>query len=79
MGHTCIKFPFNSKFDFTAKSLVTNTVVITRVLCTINMKVWVGELGFNVPPTTRLDEDWTSVESLIRKTGEAGDGCGFVV
>ena len=28
-----IKFLYNSKFDFTAKSLVTNTVVITRVLC----------------------------------------------
>ena len=29
-----IKFLYNSKFDFTAKSLVTNTVVITRVFCT---------------------------------------------
>ena len=28
-----VKFLYNSKFDFTAKSLVTNTVVITRVLC----------------------------------------------
>ena len=28
-----IKFLYNSKFDLTAKSLVTNTVVITRVLC----------------------------------------------
>ena len=28
-----IKFLYNSKFDFTAKSLVTNTVVIRRVLC----------------------------------------------
>ena len=29
-----IKFFFyNSKFNFTAKSLVTNTVVLTRVLC----------------------------------------------
>ena len=27
------KFLYNSTFDFTAKSLVTNTVVITRVLC----------------------------------------------
>ena len=31
-----IKFLYNSKFDFTAKSLVTNAVVIKRVLCTIN-------------------------------------------
>ena len=30
-----IKFLHNSKFDLTAKSLVTNSVVITRVLCTI--------------------------------------------
>ena len=28
-----LKFLYNSKFDFTAKSLVTNTVVIARVLC----------------------------------------------
>ena len=28
-----IKFLYNSKFDFTANSLVTNTVVIVRVLC----------------------------------------------
>ena len=28
-----IKFLYNSKFDFPAKSLVTNTVVIARVLC----------------------------------------------
>ena len=28
-----IKFVYNSKFEFTAKSLVTNTVVIARVLC----------------------------------------------
>ena len=27
-----INFLYNSKFDFTAKSLVTNTVVIARVL-----------------------------------------------
>ena len=28
-----IKFLYNSKFDFTAKSLVTDIVVITRALC----------------------------------------------
>ena len=28
-----IKFLYNSRFDLTAKSLVTNSVVITRVLC----------------------------------------------
>ena len=28
-----IKFLYNSKFDLTAKSLLINTVVITRVLC----------------------------------------------
>ena len=28
-----IKFLYDSEFDFTAKSLVTNIVVITRVLC----------------------------------------------
>ena len=28
-----IKFLCNSKFDFTANSLVTNTVVIVKVLC----------------------------------------------
>ena len=27
------KFLYNSKYDFTAKSLVTNSVVIKRVLC----------------------------------------------
>ena len=32
-----------------------------------------SELGFNVPPTTRSYGDGTSVSSLIRKTGEAGD------
>ena len=32
-GQVHIKFLYNSKFDFTAKSLVTNTVVIARVLC----------------------------------------------
>ena len=30
-----IKFFYNSKFDFTANSLITNTVVITRVLCIV--------------------------------------------
>ena len=30
-----IKFLYNSKFDFTAKPLVTNTVFITRVLCSL--------------------------------------------
>ena len=30
-----IKFLYNSKFDLTAKSLITNSVVITRVLCTL--------------------------------------------
>ena len=33
-----------------------------------------SELGFKVPPTMRQYGDWTSVKSLIRKTGEAGDG-----
>ena len=33
-----IKFHYNSKFDFTAKSLVTNTVVKTRVLCNLYWK-----------------------------------------
>ena len=28
-----IQFLYNSKFDFTAKSLVTDIVVITRALC----------------------------------------------
>ena len=28
-----VKFLYNSKFDFTAKSLVTNSVIIRRVLC----------------------------------------------
>ena len=32
-----IKLFYNSKFDFTAKSLVTNSVVITRVLC-----IWIA-------------------------------------
>ena len=32
-----------------------------------------SELGFNFPPTTRSNGDGTSVLSLIRKTGEAGD------
>ena len=40
-----IKFLYNSKFDFKAKPLVTNTVVITRVLCTsfsfgFGNKIW---------------------------------------
>ena len=30
---------YNSKFDFTAKSLVTNAVVITRVLCNILISI----------------------------------------
>ena len=30
--HVLIKFPYNSKFGFTAKPLVTNTVAIKRVL-----------------------------------------------
>ena len=32
-----------------------------------------SELGLNMPPTTRLYKDGTSVERPIRKTGEAGD------
>ena len=36
-----IKFFYNSKFDFTAKSLVTNTAVITRALC-INIEYRMG-------------------------------------
>ena len=34
-GRVHIKFLYNSKFDFTAKSLVTNIVVIASVLCII--------------------------------------------
>ena len=30
-----IKFLYNSKINFTAKSLITNTVIITRVLCNL--------------------------------------------
>ena len=38
IGYSCfrrvhIKFLYNSKFDLTAKFLVTNSVVIMRVLC----------------------------------------------
>ena len=33
-GQVDINFLYNSKFDFTAKSFVTNTFVISRVLCT---------------------------------------------
>ena len=33
-----LKILYNSKFDLTAKSLVTNSVVITRVLCNFIQK-----------------------------------------
>ena len=33
-----IEFLYNSQFDLTAKSLVTNTVVITRILCNSRTK-----------------------------------------
>ena len=33
-----LKFLYNSKFDFTAKSLVTNTVIVTRVLCSFKIQ-----------------------------------------
>ena len=32
-------FLYYSKFDFTAKSVVTNTVIIMRVLCTVEKDV----------------------------------------
>ena len=32
-----MKFLYNSEFDLTAKSLVTNSVVITRLLCNMDM------------------------------------------
>ena len=54
-GH--IKFLYNSKFDFTAKSLVTNTVVIMRVLCT---KVPNSLLVWNYPP-----DDQVPLTSLV--------------
>ena len=47
-----IKFLYTSKFDFTAKSIVTNTVVRARVLCN---SVKVNEL----PPV------WESLSSVI--------------
>ena len=34
-----IKFLYNSKFDFTANSLVTSIVVITRVLCILVIEI----------------------------------------
>ena len=37
-GRVHFKFLYNSKFDYTAKSLATNTVVITRFLCTYYSK-----------------------------------------
>ena len=47
-----IKFLYNSKFDFTAKSLVTNTVVKTRVLCrkecSIIILIWLSLRGYPI-------------------------------
>ena len=39
---------------------------IIVLLSTVN---WLNDSGFNVPPTTKVL--WTSVDSLIRRTGEA--------
>ena len=44
-----IKFLYNSKFDLTAKSLVTNSVVITRVLCIIHARL-LGSVKVNITP-----------------------------
>ena len=41
-----VKFLYNSKFDFTVKSLITNTVVITRVLCTLYVGRTCGATSF---------------------------------
>ena len=47
-GRVHFKFLYNNKFDFTAKSLVTNTVVIPRVLC---MKLGPQTLESDALPT----------------------------
>ena len=41
-----IKILYNSKFDLTAKSLVTNTVVIRRVLCNCLLSSIGQEYGY---------------------------------
>ena len=50
-----IKFLYNSKFDFTAKSLVTNTVIITRVLFimySLCQKIIVSDYFLSFQPRT---------------------------
>ena len=42
-----VKFLYNSKFDLTAKSLVTNSVVITRVLCNTAMSTLPKAMKFD--------------------------------
>ena len=58
-----IKFLYNSKFDFTAKSLVTNTVVITRVLCIHIYQKWTSKQVHDKIPLGK--QGWITTE-LIR-------------
>ena len=44
LGRVYLKFLYNSKFDLTAKSLVTNSVVITRIFCITNTLAWARAL-----------------------------------
>ena len=55
-----IKFLHNSKFDFTASTLVTNTVVITRVLCIVS-----GTLKQQLTTITTINT-LTNTESAVR-------------
>ena len=63
-----IKFFYNSKFDFTTKSLVTNTVVITKVFCTLkssDFEVTLCFVGFE----SLLSDKYSLLMSNVNPTG----------
>ena len=64
-------FLYNSDFDFTAKSLVTNTVVITRVLCIFlfqHTNLWGKQFSNPVGLAAGFDKDGVAVDGML-KTG----------
>ena len=52
-----IKFLYNCKFDFTAKSLVTNTVVIARVLCILFVSLQVFTMIKKLPFLSQVTKE----------------------
>ena len=64
-----IKFLYNSKFDFTAKSLVTNAVVIMRVLC-IHIPVPDGVRQTNVFDDDSSRKTWQTLPQTVTEASD---------